>query len=144
MWHRRTQGAAATPIANTAAEPEPAADKPRPPDPAGIGGRWEYQTMSNCGTVAGQGWVELIYNFEGKYYFERGEVSWPVEQSTISWSGFAKFDGAARLTAEVENSLGDRVVGVWEVLGDPTEKLVIEWHQTNGCQGTGVATRSDI
>lgn len=118
----------------------PAVAAAGPIDELGIEGEWSYQTRSNCG-ARGRGAVRFRRLSEGVYE-ERGWVYWPHNRLTVRWSGTVRFDPeTGRLRGTVDNSLGDRVDADWRVVGRPAERLVVGWSQTNGCRGTGVATR---
>lgn len=112
-------------------------------DPAGINGTWQYRTRSNCGSVEGVGKLWLGWDPERERYDERGMVYWSDSDLVINWWGTATFREHAReLDARVDNSLGDRVRSTWRVIGNPPTRLVVQWSQTNGCHGVGIARRS--
>lgn len=111
-------------------------------DPARIEGTWSYRTESNCGKVPGLGEVSFAWNAGDAAYDENGVVHWSDSGSTIRWWGSARHDAARRrLAGRMKNSLGDTVDGDWELEGEGPDRLVVRWVQTNGCHGTGVATR---
>jgi len=115
-----------------------------PPDPAGIAGTWQSRTESTCGSVEGIGKVWFGWSSAHGRYDDRGMVHWADSGSTIRWWGHARFDASTRrLRASVDNSLGDHVESTWEIHGDPPERLVVRWSQTNGCRGVGIATRPE-
>ncbi len=110
-------------------------------DPAHIAGTWDYRTESNCGS-AGRGAVGFRWDAERSVYREDGSVTWPDTKLTIRWWGDSRFDATARtLSGSFDNTLGDKVTGTWLLEGDGPDRLVIEWNQTNGCHGQGIATR---
>jgi hypothetical protein len=109
-------------------------------DPANVSGQWNYRTTSNCGTVEGVGNVAFVWN--GRAYRETGSVYWSDSGQTIRWWGDVRYDATARrLTGTHDNSLGDKVDGNWRLEGETPDRLVVEWDQTNGCTGIGIATR---
>jgi hypothetical protein len=111
-------------------------------DPAGIEGAWEYRTRSNCGSVEGVGKVAFVWNEGTRTYRETGWVYWADSGTTIRWWGPTTLSSDGRhLRGRIENSLGDHVDGHWEVDGSPANRLIVRWNQTNGCHGTGIATR---
>jgi hypothetical protein len=111
-------------------------------DPARIVGTWDYVTRSNCGSVEGVGSVTFTWDARRGVYQERGRVYWADSGSTIRWWGPKRWDPQARrLDGRSENSLGDTVDGYWDVEGAGPDRLVVRWTQTNGCVGTGIATR---
>lgn len=113
------------------------------PDPARVDGGWYYRTESNCGSVVGVGKLWFAWNRDDGRYDEGGFVHWSDSGSTITWWGHAAYEaGGHRLRASVDNSLGDHVDGTWRLEGRPPTRLVVTWSQTNGCRGTGVATRA--
>ena len=111
-------------------------------DPARIAGTWNYVTRSNCGSVEGVGRVTFRWDAQQGAYRETGQVYWADSGSTIRWWGPKRWDAQTRrLEGRTENSLGDTVEGHWAVEGPGPDRLVVRWTQTNGCVGTGIATR---
>ena len=112
-------------------------------DPADIEGVWNYRTRSNCGTVVGVGRVTFKWNVRRGGYSERGRVYWSDSRTTIRWWGTVYHDASGRrVKGRLSNSLGDRVDGNWQIQGP--DRLVVRWKQTNGCRGTGIATRAGV
>jgi hypothetical protein len=111
-------------------------------DPARVAGKWNYRTRSNCGTVEGVGSVSFEWNGRAGVYRETGDVHWSDSGSTITWWGDVRYHAADRhLRGTLDNSLGDKVDGDWRLEGERPDRLVVEWNQTNGCNGVGIATR---
>ncbi len=105
-------------------------------------GSWQYRTRSNCGSVEGVGKVSFVWNEGTRTYRERGWVYWADSGTTIRWWGRTTLSADGRqLRGRIENSLGDSVDGRWQVEGTPARSLTVRWNQTNGCRGTGIATR---
>jgi hypothetical protein len=112
-------------------------------DPAHVEGRWNYRTRSNCGSVEGVGQVTFRWDAGRRMYEERGSVFWSDSGTTIRWWGFTRYlPSKRRLEGQMHNSLDDDVDGRWALQGEGPARLVVRWSQTNGCTGTGVATRA--
>ena len=108
--------------------------------PVDVEGTWYYQTTSeNCGANA-KGRVTLSWDTEQSLFVERGSVRWQESGTVIEWWGTARYDAKRNsLRGEYYNTLGDKVTGLWRL---EKGRMLLDWSQSNGCRGHGIATRT--